>query len=566
MSSEPNNNKQQPLWLFLGLGFAWVIAALCCLPRSYAEADDPAMVDFLQHQFYVPFMTVLLSRFMQGLYHLLPSIPWYALYHYGWLSVSLALFLKLLWEQNWPSNLRKIVVAIFAITFLAFITRMTFTCTAILMGGLSFIYLTRFFQKPDWQTQPLIKPLLYGCLLALCFLTRWEAVKSLIFLLPLFGLAFLSVRQQLTSRKLYACLSIFVLPFCLALLVEKTVLPATPLALTDQEQMFDTFMSYHQDNIGFGISGLGQYPGQLKKFGWTTTDNTMYQHWLYMDEQVFSTEHVKQYSALTKPMITQIIQNSANFQQLFTHAIANADENWFKKRQVAFLLLGMALLLTACFSKARNRWLVWAYIGIIYLGSFLMSLFLRFPMRVAGPVFYSAAASLPLFGRDLSNPFRGSSFQKIAACVALGLFLVPLGETVYQCVQVAQKQQKFNQDFTHLAEKTKGGYLLRESGLISIKWLDPLVAKPPLFPEVSAGWAIFSGPYYKRLKQVGLSQGSQVLPWMVNHPRAFVLVEKQQVAVIEQFIKDHYRLDCQLIPAGALPSRPHVLFYQIRAK
>lgn len=587
----PPESKRPPYWKLFLLACALVAISVILLPRSYAEADDPSMVDFLQNGFLVSFMSVTASRFLSFLYAKNHSIPWYALYHWGFLSICLSLTWQQILSIRLPKTITVFFLSLFSIVFLAFITRLTFTYTSILLGGVSVIGLSHFLYQAmsrdevnPSRTRIWKEPLLYGTLLAASFLTRWEGLKTLIFFIP-FLLVFtasgisvhlktlpLTLKEWTFSKdffrslnKLTSILCCFLAPLLVAATIEKC------LPITDAEQKFDQFMHAHEDNIGFGISNIRQQKNFLKKLHWSEADYEMYQHWLYIDENTFSTRHMEMFSSLTKPMIAKVMLETFQPAEFIKSILKTIDNGFFKKRQMAFTFLAaflLALALSANATKAKKA-IPWALLIYLFALTWVMEVFLRFPLRVAGPIFYLSALSmlmLPVLNMKQPSFLIASlsKWQKVLCILVVVISIIPIVETIYQTKQIVKKQKLFKEEYAFLRKITApDGYLLRESGLVGIKWLDPVMADIPIIPESSAGWTIFSPPYYERLALRHLSHASEILPWMINRPNALLLINAKRVPIVEQYLWEHYRIKAKLRPKTHLPKKPTAIVYQL---
>ncbi|MBY0449692.1 MAG: hypothetical protein K2X01_03600 [Cyanobacteria bacterium] len=605
-------NNQVLSTLFALLMAACVVwGAVLLLPLAYGEPDDPGMVDFLRHSQAVPFMTVMLSRWLISGYQANPNLAWYALYHYCVFTIELGLIYVLIqrilfplptdsspFHRTWRYYL---FMALIGLVFLGFVTRLTFTTASILSGGLALIgFSLLLIQEGERHNndnkQKYLLAIGCGLLLSLCFITRYEGLKAILLFsaFPAYGIYayFQSTLQSKfvpivsSVQRLAVFISCLLLPLLVTVTVEKTYFPLSPA-----EAEFDRYQWVNQNTIGFGISDLQFDNPVFKRIGWSPNDYKMFQHWLFFHEDKYGYNPISELAKATEenipPRILQMLTPS-----MLGHSIKETIHRcWLKQYQWSCFLLGLFLLMGLQIlgvrqsyqedPNAKNRMFrsFYTYISLflyIFSASWAMNTFLRFPIRVSASIYFlfGLGALWVYFVRRKTQgqvfskfilPWHGHNLGvQLLSLVSIGLILTSVIVTGVKISKIPQKQRDFQANYAYINALTgEGGYLIRESGVFPFTWVSPLTPDPGFKNGRTVGWTIFSALFYERLRSHGITWAKDLMPWMTNRKDCFVLVEPPQTIIIQQFMKETYHKTVQLVPAGELPAKPYFTLYRI---
>ena len=584
-----------------------VWGAVLFLPLAYGEPDDPGMVDFLRHAQAVPFMTVMLSRWLITGYQANPNIPWYALYHYGLFTIELGLIYVLIQRILFPLSPDSspfhrtwryyLFMALTGLVFLGFVTRLTFTTASILSGGLALIgfslLLIQEGESPK-NNSKLSYFLAIGCgiLLSLCFLTRYEGLKG-VFLFaafPAYGIYayFQSKRVSFVSsiQRLAIFISCFLLPLLVTVAIEKNCFPLSPA-----EKEFADYQLVNEDTIGFGISDLSIDNPVFKRIGWSQNDYKIFQHWLFFHEDKYGYKPISELAKATEENIPSRIRKMLA-PAMCGHSLKETIHRcWLKHYQWTCFLLGLFILLGLQIIAVRQLYqsdplskkqmlrsfITYCSLFIyIFSASWAMNVFLRFPVRVSSSIYFlfGLGALWVYFTRRKAQgqvfskfilPWQGYKLGvQFLSLVSIGLILTSVIVTGVKISKIPQKQRDFQANYAYINALTgEDGYLIRESGVFPFTWVSPLTPDPGFKNGRTVGWTIFSALFYERLRSHGITWAKDLMPWMIDRKNAYALVEPPQTTLIQQFIKETYHREVQLVPAGELPAKPYFTLYRI---
>jgi hypothetical protein len=559
-------NKALKLQLF---SFLFVFLTVLLFPRVYAERDDVGFVYLFENHYFAPFMHPALSSFFHLLYGI-TLLPWYSLYHYALLALTLGLVLNIITSLRLPLWLKWGIALFTCIVFTNFICRITFTYTAILLQGVSiFGFLSAIFhalKAQEQKTRPLLTSLAYGSLFALSYMTRTESIGAFLFILPpTLGLAWLISRQS-GFKKLSFYAMLFLLPLALAVLANDFYLAG----MKPDERLYVEETSAFANTIGFAYTKPVRALHIPEKIGWTLNDYQMFSKWLFLDERRFSMNHIKQMGHFTGAMLFQTTSEFLQPARFARVAYETLSKCWMNQGRISFYLLGILVISLSLFSSLRQRAALLLYACYCFMGSLLLYEYLRFPDRVSAPVYFIVALSVLvcLHLAKLAHTEK-KLLHKTALIAGLGLLLASGAITLHKNRALAAKAQKPLETIRYLEALQPGSYIcyiLRTGDTISTQWLDPLKVNPLRLPDIGPGWLIFSPAFYNRLHQLGLHRGSEVLPWMIDNPKAYLVMKKKDKVIVEDFIQQTYHIQAQALPAGHLPSNPNSVVFRLVRK
>ncbi len=293
----------------------------------------------------------------------------------------------------------------------------------------------------------------------------------------------------------------------------------------------------------------------------------MLRHFLFVDDHTFSTAKLKQAGGDTPGMFAEAAQQLFAPAQLTRKVNAYFKDVWYHQRNLSLLLAGCVVLMLGVAVSQRNAFFVVGSLVYFIGGSFLMFYFLRFPERIGYPLFYiSALALLILPGFELNKLRERIQLHHVKALmgVALVALLIACGSTLYQVRKMDKKIRAYAQDEAYLNQLTQNGYVLRSANVIFSQWQDPLKVHPLSVSDIGPGWLVFSPAFYQRLQQFKLSHGSEILPWMVNNPNAYLITKKIHFPLVQTFMRTTYGIDTQIEVLGKLPKHQESIVYRLK--
>jgi hypothetical protein len=286
---------------------------------------------------------------------------------------------------------------------------------------------------------------------------------------------------------------------------------------------------------------------------------------LFIDEDKFSGTRIEQVATHSSRMILTSAGNLLQPALLAKALVAFCKEVWYSQRNLSLLFLGTVILAAAFSRTGSARRLALLYVPFTFIAAFSMFYFIRFPERLGYPVFWIISLGvLATSGMAFHNPLRKPQ-RVLALTVAATLLLIAIGGTFYQINKMHRKIAAHKRDERYLTLLADQHLIMRSSNVIFSKWLDPLKTSNIGTVASGPGWLVFSPAFYSHIRKFGLSQGSQVLPWMINNPRGLFITKKQHIPLIRQFIRETYHRQVTAVPVGHLPSHRESLIYRLQS-
>jgi len=539
-----------------------VLFAVSVLPRSYGAPADVGIVTLLREGARAPFISSQLSDVLVTAYKTMSAdVAWYAIYLYASLVLVLAASLRLLlgFEKK-PGPL----TGGFLVACLGFVSQLTYTSVSILLGYLgvlSFLECARQWNvgaRP--RTEGLQRTVFSGVLLALSYTTRPDGTKAaLVFSAPLVVWV---VLMRARDKGMLPGLLLFSVPLLLTFGIDSSLQQALR-----EDKPFLEYTAVRGETLGFPSFYKAATSRELLELNqWSLTDYGMFASWLHIDEATFSLQKVKNLVATMRSINLQMMRSLAD-PRVWPRALLLTGVHWLRSSKTSFLLLLMLMIIGSCEPTNDAKTFLVLYVIWLVACSVAMVSFLRFPDRIALPIFYGSALSLVIVpchamsSSSLSHAFAGLVRRRTGLCV---VFLLFVAISLLGAGLVSQKASiaRYKRDLAYLNDLGHDSYILK-SAVLPYELTDPLEPKPLPKSELGPGWLIFSPVFYHRLREVGLSNGRELLPWMLDNPRALLVVNISEVAMIHRFVKQTYDLSSGSLELGRLPSQPTVGVFRL---
>ena len=556
------------------------VVTLLLFPRTFMENDDIGFIYLLSHGLYAPWISKSFCWLLFHLYGLWPGLGWYGLLHYLILMVNLSILLKLSaqWGKDQQLSARSqwgLTLAVILL-FYPFFLKITFTSTSILSLGLGLMGLLTCIQSreqgqrtfttvntnaPERSQQNDLSifgswlwPVLgFGSLFSVGYLVRPEAMGTMIFFLPALMYSLSSAPKMVFSRQGLVSGFIFLLPLFTWLILDRCILhyPAA-------QAPYLRYVVESNNSFGFAFTELFKlHPEWLAPLGWTRDDFGMLERFLYWDDNVFSQAHITGLMQHLPQALTLRVQDVFSSPALFAKCILRTlQKTWLSNFPFTIYCSGLYFLFSRMGTSRKARYFPLFALAVVFIESVLMQAVLRFPYRVAYPVITMSTLSLmALPGFSVQQLRKTTGEFKLTARISLlliGLSLLifngPVRIWKTATAPIAQSREMlsaFNQfQQTH--------YILRESSVIPVSAFDPLVPLPLTAPDIGPGWLIHSLPYYARLKQFGIAEGSALIPGSFNNPYILYFFKDQNIPLLQNFIWQHYHRKAEFIQVQPL--------------
>jgi hypothetical protein len=539
----------------------FVMFVLAIFPRAYGFTSDVGIVLCIRENIQAPYISAVLSRFLSKAYGLSREIPWYALYVYGLLVLTLAVILKVLFSKKAETFSRWITVAFFLASYVGFVSQATFTSVSILVGSVACLaYLHGSYSRAYASIG--LAPLLFGLMLALSYMTRMHGVVAVIALMtPIFlRKLFLIVKHH--GRVCWGSLLLFLGP-----LTVMYALDTSGIFTAREDLGFQEYNKLRGWTIGFPSFDRVIVSSELQKInGWSGNDCQMFRIWLFFDEHKFSAEKMRNLTHLMRSVALSTIPELLRPSNLL-NAVSMAALHWLWFRDTSFLFVFIVVALYFAGNADGRRGFVLVYFLWILVGVFLMVYFLRFPARVALPSFYCAALGAFLQQTSAFSLLPNSNERRLhplglIPILTMILFALAVDSSWRRLSLTQVALDAFAMDKKYLMNIAGDAYVLK-TPVVPSQFTDPLTAEPLPKSEIGPGWLVFSRLFYRRLNEYGLARGADILPWMVNNRKAVLLLRGSELSIVQEYFRQNYRDQLAAVQAGQLPSQPDVKIYRL---
>lgn len=513
----------------------YISSMLFFFGHAYFLNDEFVMMYDIQKGYETTFMSVILGKVLSFFYlHVNSSIPWYGLFLYTVHALSLFLFIRSLFKIEAMKYWLLPFLLLYLLLYAELLTTVSYTATGIMLGsGALFALLI---EIGNHKTQP--KFLLLGFCLALCFLIRIGAFVGAV------ACAFPLIASAIIRRKaLLKPFISFLIPLFLVVLVNTLVLRYGVSREYARYQRFNElrYRLFHE----YPISRLNENNTKLFEVNhWTPQDYLLLNHYnIFSDERKFNVatmENIFKYSVRGPTFIDFLKDYFNKLRYLFQN---------YQKYLLVMMGVSILLMLAARIPVALA---LAFYLVYILSGMIAMFVFCRFPFHIARPICIAVILFLPYFALFLKDDKGIAHIPKRLIVCALSLALA-----VFFCVNAVQfyRQAKDIRKQTRLIDsgfnKVNAGYPNTVFFLASIgsifDYVDSLKVYKYKFEVIPTGWKTFSPAFYDVLKkELGIEHAYEILPNLIDNPRAFVLASEAYFMYIFAYFREIYHLKCRV--------------------
>jgi len=531
-------NASSLIYLFLTV--TYVSMVLLSFKQTFWINDNLGILADIKSNCMVSFMSVLLGKFMSLLYlQVSDRIAWYGIILYVFASISF--FLTLYAIDNICVNkwIKIGIISVFMICYSRFILNIGYNAVSINIGFSSLLALLvyrRISEKPK-----VLIVLCLGFCFSLSYLVRTRGYIAVI----VFSFIILLYELFWKSSKKGWILILFFIPLIVAVGADKLYKND---AANERYRDFKAWNSYRGKFHGFPISRINnENKILLKKNNWSVNDYKMLSKWIYFDEKKFNIETMQNVFKFTLPLPQQ---QPLDFKNLFWRSIFL----WqvyppFTSMLILFFLMAFLIL-----NKFRFFYF-FAYLAHVSAGAVVMQTFYRFPPRIAGPIFLGVSLLCCYFvffeNRDANFRYRwDKKIIKKYLVLGFSLCFVAIGLSdlprIHHRIEKNARYQKIYYDYRDYLEKLDADLLIiQPTTRLYSHYRDPLKVHHSQIHYIPTGWPIFSPQFYKKLDQVNLNHGYEVLPRTVDQKKDFIIGNSNFIESIVTFLSENQGIDCQ---------------------
>jgi hypothetical protein len=512
-------------------------------PRTYRVNDNIGILFNAEHGFLSEFVSYFYMKLLYHLYQMGNEIPWYGLTLYSIHVLSLFIFIKSLAKiKNFETFLIPFLI-IYLYFYISFITQLDYTSTSIMIGANSLFAFLIYLNNKEVS---ILYVLGLGVLFSFSFMVRiYGTFAVLVYVLPIIGLFFVYKYKQ---KQYFA---IFFIPFLLLSMGENV---ARTYFTSPEYQQYHEFNRLRGKLHGLPILSANQNNYKiLKENNWTKNDYERFYNWMFFDERKYNTRtlsNIFKYSVLKEE---NKIQKYLNLYFYKLNELLNKyDYKWY----VYFLLLvfilviyefsWFALVITCC------------YLLYVISGSVYLDIFYRFPPRIGYPIFLMVTSFVILLIFSLlpqKSSAKNTNHNIFVTTFTLGIFLLLLNINI-NVFHKFSTNLPFKLSINRLQSSLYQGkifYVQPVEGL-RLEKMDPLTRYHFNFELIVTATNFFSPFFYKQLEKLGVKEGYNMIPAMINNPNAFVIVKKNStfMKLLLNYIEENHQIKCKAIAVDRL--------------
>lgn len=454
---------------------------------------------------YIHFLNI---TFLHFLYNNFEGIEWYSL-----LLTSVHLFV--IW----------ITLSIFKNTFYYFIDFICFS--------LGYLFIYSYFIIFLGYTSTSI---LTGCT-ALNLFLYYDNNNNLTFQKTLLIISVLIIAIAI-RMKAFVAVSIVAIPFILYVLIVRRnknlckicvifIIFTSSLVFYKIDNIYKTnyssikFQQYNEFNKlrgkfhGFPIVQANYNNTQLlEKLGWDQNDYIRLSSWMFFDEEIYNTDTLK-----------NLIQNGTKHANVITKDIIISHTFMTITNYYPFLFLFLTLPVLSFLSGDKSA----IYFNMLSLSYFLflstyMSIYYRFPIRIAYPILFSGFLMQLLITVSRSNPYS-TKFLKILAPITLIIILKLFISFYTPKYDVKDKEKDIHKNIIETLNSDFKNYviLLQPGAGINFKYETPFKLNHIHFQTINVGWNTFSPRFYHQINILGIDKGSMIIEKMARCENCMII-------------------------------------------
>ncbi len=552
----------------LAILYAGLTALL--LNRTYDYVDDLTLRDYFRAGLISPFSSHTYSALMNFLYQQVSvDFPWFAVSLWLVKVASLAVCIYLVVAKTCPSHYKPIALLFLLVAYNSFLTRFSWNTTSLLAGSLAMVGL---FNSLKGDGRPhVLKTVFLGCLLAFSTAIRRDGVlvASLNTAPPLAALlGLLILLKRATLRKSILHLLVFVAPVLLVTVEDYYFIK---WGFNTAERSHDLAQESRAPVYGYGVypTLMGSLP-LLESSHWTRNDIYLIAYAMtQFDENKFAPERfLNVLDEATGPGLNAI-KRSAVYNILHFAQLPNFrwdDPNYEIYHLAPFYLLMLVSVLYAVWGGKHfyDHLFAITYLGYVYFTSIYMINYIKLPWYLSHPTYFMFAVVLFTSLEFNYARFSGHWLKRAGVLALFTLALLSTGGFLTEIDrlnrEIPVKRAAFFERYQDFATRFgQDAFLFIRPQLYLEYYADPFSwgeqGPKTDYASLGVGSAAWSPIFYRYLiTNLTLKYGYQVLPWMVDNPKAYFLSkEKKAVNWLKTFILETYGISVEANPVYIYP-------------
>jgi len=473
------------------------------------------------------FLSLPLSALLYSLYQIAGNVPWYGLFLYGCLIAGCTIGLKLLLTAE-TALANKIICGIAFLGFYSYLVcQLNFAAVSLFLWliVIAAITLANLNQNLTRGTS-----LIYGCLLAISFLIRPDILLvSLLFSAP--AVATLPISS--TKRNL----AVLLVPLCIALAITTTgnhLYRSTP-----ESRAYAKFNQSRSDLLDLHSGApTGKTLAALTVSGWSIYDYILAGDWWLHDAKIYNQATFTSFTSQNSNKFAEMISADSSIQAVTTFKLPLVIT-------LACLFLMLSSQPFTCRLVGWQRYGIWGA-GVITLGALVLMSSIRFPPRVALPVF----AYLVLLGVISSALFPGRRLARTpihvgiagVCAIAVAICTFSMLETDYRHRQMARQVKEFTDaTLRQVMNNAPADTIMVTANVLGFSYnseaTHPLRAFRDSLSIIDfpSGWLIASPPYNAFLHQYGFVDRNHAVPRMIANDKVLFSYWQSPIENFELF-------------------------------
>lgn len=502
------------------LCIVFVVTIITCFDLRYALNDDTGIIGFITGGYPVPYVGRMLSGLLHQAYVAAPSIAWFGLTLYLSLTVSLFIWLMLVWHvfKSWWQAFAwtLIVLACYG----PFLVSLDFTKSAAMlcMSGIAWACVLVMERSPR-----LLMLLLPGLLFMLGMLVRTDCVfGALAYALPVLAVVavtcFRGQEAVPEARRLGVAALIFLAPAAVNWGIDITW---RHLEQTPQQQSYDAFNAEGGKFDHFSRArryAVEQQPSLLRSIHWTRRELNAFMQWRFLDERIYTPAAMRAlwtHSALVMPKGPVL-------------ARVMAKTVWPSDRVFPMLMAAFPLFLLLLWRGPRGTAVIGVLMPVYWIGlGTWMYLQYAYHFRIQLPF----EVGTGLIAVLAAGMIGGETFRSRTALVAMVASLLlgataaalNLRDTVRKAPSIREKAQATEATFRMVNTDFAGSVILIQPDFLNLNELNPLEPIDWQFQPINLGWNTFSPRFYGQISTLGITHGYELIDALIDNPHAYLL-------------------------------------------
>ena len=531
------------------LSILFTVVCVSCLHVRYLVNDDTGIIGFVTGGYPVPYIGILFSSLLHLAYMAAPGIAWFGLALYALLTLSLFLWLRLVWrvfKTWWLAAACSLAVLGY---YLAFIVFLDFTATSIMlcMAGISWACLQILERKPGWVY--MLGP---GFVFVLGILVRPQAaLGTLAYALPIALIAIAaSFRGRSWKHEAGRVALVGLVFFAPAILDIGMDGVWRHITLTPQEAQYEAFINAAGGLDHLSMARRGEIVGVAGLLESAHMPLPAYQHflrWQFLDERIYTPEAI------------QTLLLGAPLAKITAVKLENLISSQLPPRSVVFWLLiaSIPLFLIAVTNRPAEG-AIGLLIPVYYVALTVFMYFeYAFVYRLDMPFEIGLGFSALLMGASLTSSAKSisSGYRLSLACLSIGVALVGASFAVRSVLDeqphAAGVTARLQAELRILNEDYANSVILIAPHALDLNALSPLTPIDMRFQPINLGWNTFSPRFYRQIGALGIQHGYELMDILIDRPNAYILGNRGWCEAMLVYVSGYPQRKIDVTPASA---------------